>query len=55
MAEGVVRWRLSACMSRCQQNPSVSFGVPAYHIMAANKAWCEGCGRRRISEIMNKN
>jgi hypothetical protein len=25
------------------------------HIMAANKAWCEGCGRRRISEIMNKN
>jgi hAT family protein len=29
-------------------------GVPAYHNVAANEAWCKGCGGRRVFEIMDK-
>jgi hypothetical protein len=47
--------RLIFCQfQRCQRNQDVSSRGPAYHNVAANEAWCKGCGGRRVFEIMDK-
>jgi hypothetical protein len=40
-------------MKREPERVFLPLGVPAYHNVAANEAWCKGCGGR-VFEIMDK-